>query len=213
MLGCSVTHPSTGIKPLLRVLSGDRKHTNGLNGKIIRVKVESFSGPLWPAGSLHLVVNKYCGTLSAVQRDLAGSRICLKCAHTTCLIVFLECARWQLNFSLMLHLCQIFCEYTTVHPSMHPLSKPTYPVQGRGGLEPACSDDFFSNTSAPDCDWLGCLSLLGKPTPPRHCDVVLGLITAKGTYDVIDQSIPCWAESDRPWRRIKFSIKCCRKPC
>lgn len=46
MLGCSVTHPSAGIKPLLKVLSGDRKHTNGMNGHRIRVKVESFSGPL-----------------------------------------------------------------------------------------------------------------------------------------------------------------------
>lgn len=39
MLGCSVTHPSTGIKPLLKVLSGDRKHTNGMNGQRIGVKV------------------------------------------------------------------------------------------------------------------------------------------------------------------------------
>lgn len=46
MLGCSVTHPSAEIKPLLKASSGDRKHTNCLNGQRIRVKVESLSGPL-----------------------------------------------------------------------------------------------------------------------------------------------------------------------
>lgn len=72
MLGCSVTRPSTGIKPLLKALSEDRKHTNCLNGKRIGVKVESFSGPLWPGRSLHLVVNKDWGTRNAVQVDFFG---------------------------------------------------------------------------------------------------------------------------------------------
>lgn len=46
MLDCSVTHPSADIKPLVKVLSEDRKHTNGMNGQRTRVKVEIQRSPV-----------------------------------------------------------------------------------------------------------------------------------------------------------------------
>lgn len=39
MLGCSVTHPSAGIKTLLEVLSEGRKYTNGTKVQGITVKM------------------------------------------------------------------------------------------------------------------------------------------------------------------------------
>lgn len=58
MLGGWVTNPSVGLKPLLKALSEGRKHTNCSNGQRTRVKVQSFSSPLWPGGSLNSVANK-----------------------------------------------------------------------------------------------------------------------------------------------------------
>lgn len=162
MLGCSVTHPSAGIKPLLKVLSGDRKHTNGMNGQRIRVKVESFSGPLWPGGSLHLVVNKRYGTKSSVQWET-----CIHCVINFTLTAFMSDLLW--------------IHPTSVHPSRHYLNSliqhRVVRDQKLSQLKASC-DWWLSNwlqhvvwpaamialshTSVPHCDWLGFLCVLCK---------------------------------------------------